>query len=241
MSFMMRRGIVSSGIAPSTFSASTATFNGANKYFLSTGNLVVSDTDSYTIGFWIKNSSTDHQNLFSVGGISMTFEINEGGTTGKIAWCNTLKCQIITGQTVLNDGNWHKVHASYNDATSQLHTYIDGSEVGSSDTATGSATNGIVAIGRRVGDESQYAQGTGSSYTFWNSALSDAEILADYHLGVALCTDLIVPTPGHSWDLATYDTKNATDALVDNIGSLDLTNFGTTIFDGTGLTVECTP
>jgi len=239
MSFMMARGISSSGVLDAgggIFSANTATLDGSNMHYGTAGSISVDATDSFTVAIWVQNSSTAQANIFRAHLGSWTMELNNGAID-RLVWCNSGNCQTISS-VGLNDGNWHRVVGVFNQSTLRLHSYIDGVEVGASVSTTAFAFSGVVEIGRRENGTFR-ANASLSQPTVWiGTALSGTQITADYNGGISTCATDMLPTPTLAWDISTWTGSN--DPTTDKFGALDLTAFNSPTYTDTGLTVECT-
>ena len=250
MSFMMRRGIVSSGalsgIVP--FAANSSNLNGTTQYFDAGNPTELQITGDLTIACWVKLTSiTSSQIIFSKhkasnrsyqliysSGNKFRFDISDDGTT---------ELSAVTSSAIIA-GTWHFIAGRYNGSTAEL--FLDGLPETSLPHSTG-IFNGTakVFIGARdfVGFEDHMTGSIAMNYIS-NTVLSNAQILSMHEAtATTRCfADLdpaIQSASVYAPRLANWGT-NAGDELVDQSASgITTNNIASTPFTGTGLTVEC--
>jgi hypothetical protein len=146
-------------------------------------------TTAFTVGAWIKRSSTtDEGSIFQsynyVGSTHFGFRFYTAATTGRLCiltGANTAG-KTQTGTTNLCNGAWWFVVATF-DGT-EIHTYVNGVEEGSGTTAAISynAENRINIGCKQIGStKNNYFNGSLDEVFLKDTALSQPEILALYN------------------------------------------------------------
>ena len=135
-----------------------------------------------TVSAWIKTSKSSE-------GIVMSFDRSEywrlsvGGpnNNGKIMF-STFSSSVtdLYGQTVVSDGTWHMITASYSNGTGAVNFYLDGITDGSatahSGAALGSGTTRFGVFGANNEDVSFNTMDNGSRILLFQGLIDDARI-----------------------------------------------------------------
>ena len=133
-------------------------FDGSNDY-VQTGYTGISGNNSRTVEAWIKTTVNSDPSTGAAQHVIVDWGTTATGGrfTLNILWGNTLRIEVggsgINGKTVLNDGNWHHVAASYDpSATYKFCLYVDGVlDTSANNTTTVNTTSGnTLIIGKRV-------------------------------------------------------------------------------------------
>lgn len=152
-------------------------FDGTNDYISSSYTGIIGNADR-TIEAWIRTTAN------SIPGQGGQKVIANWGTmstgtrfTFNVLWGNAIRLEIggsgISGNTPVNDGNWHHVAVSYTGGLVSL--YVDGI-LDTTGRLTGTNTSsGGFAIGRRV-DGINYFEGDIDEIRIWNTALSASQL-----------------------------------------------------------------
>jgi len=246
MSFLLRRGVISSALASgsATYAANTANFNGVDEYLATTSTISVSGSISY--GGWVKQSSsrTGFSGMWGMYNGFSTTSSSFGST-----WWTTDKPSFyfVNGTsgvqfdslTALNLDQWYYLMCVYNGSTVKI--YHDGVEDNSVAYSAGfNAPTQVFKVGKDI--DGQFL-GSMMYPQLYDKALSAAEVLEAYNSGNPKCYASL--SSGLKTDLKLYPRAgnfdgNTGDELVDQSGSGNtLTNYNATPFTGSGLSVEC--
>lgn len=242
MSFMMRRGIVSSGVGGSTFDVNSLSLNGTTQHGKITNSLT--DADAISIAFWM-NADVPNAGDGSTHYIVM----NRGArysiyldTSGLLRFDN-----FFAGSTFTYDfqesGQWVHICCTV-DASHNGVLYVDGTQEGSGvvDRSAKGVGDASTYIGCRETLDDRFS-GSLAILRIANSVYTQADVTEMYNEGVALCyaaesaslTSKTVIAPR----LANWDT-NAGDELVDQTGNGVTTDLvGSPTYTDSGLTVFC--
>lgn len=161
-------------------------FDGVDDYVEMSGYTGITGTNARTMEAWIKTTDTEAP-IVSWGtdavGEKWIFRVQDGnGTAGAIRV--EVNSGYIVGSTVVSDGEWHHVAATFEDDGSpnvaDIKLYVDGvlettSAVGALTIDTAIGNN--VKIG--VDHHNRYFNGQMDEVRIWNVARSEAEIQAD--------------------------------------------------------------
>jgi 6-phosphogluconolactonase (cycloisomerase 2 family) len=183
-------------IAVTTIFSRAVTVTGTPQLELSTGSSSLSfdGTDDYVS---ISASSLFEMNSFTISGYIKTTKTNgyifqaeasygyhlliEDQKPSLVLWYNNTG-NGCSGNTSINDGNWHHVVAVYNGTQSKL--YIDGNLDKTCDSGTLVSRDGSSALTIGSGDLNASAynfKGTIDEVAIWNDVLTAAEITALYN------------------------------------------------------------
>jgi hypothetical protein len=196
-------------------------FDGSNDY-VQTGYTGISGNNSRTVEAWIKTTVNSDPSTGAAQHVIVDWGTTATGGrfTLNILWGNTLRIEVggsgINGKTVLNDGNWHHVAASYDpSATYKFCLYVDGVlDTSANNTTTVNTTSGnTLIIGKRV-DNVNYFEGEIDEVRVWNHARTASQI-ADL-FDKELC-------PNHS-GLVAYFRLNQGTANANNSGKTTAVN-----------------
>ena len=95
---------------------------------------------------------------------------------------------LKTNAPAVSNNTWHHIVFVFTDATSSnWKIYVDGSDTASSTSGTGGAnvyTTDNAFIGKRIMGSTTFANGNMDEVSFWDKALSGAEVTAIYNSGV---------------------------------------------------------
>ena len=250
MGFGLRRGIISSGVLGGipTHAASTANLDGTMS--LSATDAASLKPTNITALLWVKTtlSGTSFVGLmdkFSPGlGGGYALDFPSGANMYPRFFFEDSGTRSVIGSTSLNDGVWHLIGATYDGTNIKL--YVDDAlEATTAHSGAIDHSTQDLFIGGDGASSNRLVGSMGFS-GIWSTDLSLAQFQNIYHAGVAVCYDDLenvssgITTNLESyWHMAEFDS-HTTDELTDQHGANDLTNNGTTPFDGTGLTVACT-
>lgn len=168
-------------------------FDGTDDYVQTTFP-AITGTNARTIEAWIKTSANANPSATGTQQIitDMGSFVTGGRFTFNILWGNAIRLEVggsgLSGQTAVNDGNWHHVACVYDPAaTKQISLYVDGVvDTAGNIPTTINTSSGNLQIGRRV-DNSRHFEGHIDEVRVWNiaktatqiSALKDEEICAN--------------------------------------------------------------
>ena len=143
-------------------------------------------TSDFTFEAWIKtSSSTTPQTILRKGSGTGTYYLFRLESGKLLAGYKDAAGAVpgITGNTLLNDGNWHYVVASVS-RSSGIVIYVDGRIEGSTTTAgTGNMDNtDAFSIGSNLAAE--YFKGVIDTVRIYNRTFTSAEVLSNYNSGV---------------------------------------------------------
>lgn len=213
--------------------------------YLSASHTIGAET-TFSMAAWIKISSAAGLARTIMGLFSS--DLNDDGyfemqlTTGGVLrgiteQDNGLGTSNDFGTTDLRDGAWHLVVCARNGST--LTLWVDnGTDTPVSETRV-FPTIDTAAIGCRVDSvPSAPFEGDIDECSLWEGALlTDANVAAMYALGIdstkrylSSFTAQSIPTPTHHWSLSI--AQNPLSVGKDEIGSVDLTDNGTTDTEG---------
>lgn len=152
-------------------------------------NTSIKPTGNFTIGAWIKTSSTgafkaifqSYSQNTNVAGFNLSIDnsnhlrLDSGKNSGTT---QGVDYQFVTGSTNICDGNWHYVAGVYNG--SSLTLYVDGVVDGTVSWANGPAyaPTHYIRIGatNSAGTDSNFFDGDLDAVALWGSALSASDI-----------------------------------------------------------------
>jgi hypothetical protein len=141
----------------------------------------ISGSNPRTIEAWIKTSSTngEQQVIVDWGNLATSQRF-----TFNIINNSFLRLEVqgngLTGNIVINDGNWHHVSTVFNpNATNKVSLYVDGvlDVAGNLTVAVNTNINVPVRIGRRIDDVKTF-NGSIDEVRIWNVARTQAQIQA---------------------------------------------------------------
>ncbi len=196
-------------------------FDGSNDY-VQTGYTGISGNTARTVEAWIKTTVNSNPSTGAAQHVIVDWGTTATGGrfTLNIMWGNTLRIEVggsgINGKTVLNDGDWHHVAASYDpSATYKFCLYVDGAlDTSANNTTTVNTTSGnTLIIGKRV-DNINYFEGEIDEVRVWNHVRTASQI-ADL-FDKELC-------PNHS-GLVAYFRLNQGTANANNSGKTTAVN-----------------
>lgn len=176
-------------------------FDGVNDY-VNVGNISNTLNGTASLAFWIRTTQTGNDTGWMAPGVA---GVEEAGGTDDIFWGwldasgrigISVGNDYTTKSTIaVNDGSWHHVVLTRNQAAGAFKIYIDGSLNTSGAIATGTIGNGYSSIGRieDTGGSPEYFAGQLDEVRVYGSVLSDAEvatIAAETHA----CTAVLCPS-----------------------------------------------
>ena len=161
-------------------------FDGVNDY-VQTSYAGISGNSERTVEAWIKTTANADP-----GGGGIQQIITDWGTFvngQRFTFCvldgNAIRMEVggsgLTGQTVVNDGNWHHVAGVYDPiATDPFSIYVDGvlDTSGTIITPVNTTPGTDLRIGRRI-DDARNFDGTIDDVRIWNVARTQGEIASN--------------------------------------------------------------
>jgi hypothetical protein len=200
----------------SGFSPYALSLDGVNDYFPLGSGSSLNFTGDLSISFWIKTTDTRNVSLAGKwGGVGfrnwiisryngvMAFTVSSTGTTAGNG--------SITGNTIVNDGNWHHVLVVNDSTTTNNYIYIDGYQDATANVGrsiVGTATPTFIGVAstsvglRYLGDMSNFA--------FWNTVVTPEQVNEIYNQGVPTNLNTFSgTTPLHWWQLGSNSSFNA--------------------------------
>ena len=167
-------------------------FDGENDYVEVSDNLDLVESSSFTIGAWIKTSSSTGNNGILGHGVSMSsgetsgFQFTLEDNNLRIFYLNTASPSTVAdikGGTI-NTDTWHHVMVVYDSSNYNVKLYIDNSEVADDTHSFGIETSSsYVKIGAwgRSGAVNPF-DGLIDEVAVWNRALSSDEVSTLYDI-----------------------------------------------------------
>ena len=163
-------------------------FDGADDY-VSTTNSGISGSGARTVEAWVNTTA----NCIPGSGIQQVILDWGASATGarftfNLLWANSVRLEVggngLSGTQAVNDGMWHHVAAVYNPnvSSNQVKLYIDGQlhVQGNLTVPVNTGATVPVQIGKRVDGVNNF-MGKIDEVRLWNTARTDAEILANYN------------------------------------------------------------
>ena len=192
-------------------------------------------TDSLTMSVWVKTTSGDNEGLIYKGdfsGTQGTYQIHlKSSTTVPVIRLNQSASEgsgQLTGNTTVNDGNWHHIAATYDKTNIKL--YIDGGLDNSNSYSTSLSTNNNPLHIGGYYSSSYTLNGSIDDVRIYNYARTQAQIAWDYNRGAPV---------GH-WKLdecqgtTAYDSSGNTNNGTITIGATGTNTTAGTCSSGTG-------
>lgn len=186
--------IILVGAFISTFgqtSQNALNFDGSDD-FVQTSYAGIAGSGARTIEAWIKTNENSDPGTSGVQHVIADYGtfVTGGRFTFNVLWANAIRIEVggsgLSGQTAVNDGNWHHVAVTYDPtATNNYSLYVDGSLDTSGNIST--TTNTVLGIDLRIGkrvDNARYWAGEIDEVRFWNYAKTASQIdsLNDFEL-----------------------------------------------------------
>jgi len=198
-------------------------FDGVDEYFSAGNPSSLQITGALTISAWVKTTNTTTIGII-VGkdGVSphatrsYQIQLQSSGEARFVIFKSGSIVELVTGTTLVNDGNWHHV-MGVNDGA-DLKIYVDGTLEATNLGGGGTIQNGTANfnIGRREGNGTNELEFLGNidEVAIWNSDQS-SNASSIYNGGVP--TDLSSLSPLSWWRMGDGDTWNgSTWTLTDN-------------------------
>ena len=167
-------------------------FDGDNDYVDIGDNSVFDITGNITLAAWIKvDSFTKNYAIIVCKGDANGWSIGRNSSTSYLIFtCSTDRTNTVTGNTAVDDGQWHHVAGVYNGST--MYLYLDG-EVDNSKSLSGAITTNAynVYIGKSDEHPNSWWNGLIDDVRIYDRALSEEEIqeLASDSGGVLIAAD----------------------------------------------------
>lgn len=157
-------------------------FNGSSDFITLANDAALNPTAAITISMWIQTSSgATTQYMVDTGSNSVLLGVTAGGTAHKLStFLTSVTGGWVSGATSIDDGNWHQIAVSY-DQAGVVRLWVDGLQDGSSTPGAHviQTSANPLTIAERQDILSRYV-GSIADFAFWNVALSSAE---QYALG----------------------------------------------------------
>ena len=155
------------------------------------GDLSFAETDSFTVGFWLKYTAGFNDLPIIGNAVNSTYQtgwtISEDG--GRLDWTAVSGVSVIrdpAGGPLINDGQWHHVLVAFDRTLGQASSYVDGVQIDSATiTPLGSLVTGnTLALGQdptgNYGNDGAFDL---DDVGIWRRALSPAEAASIYLVG----------------------------------------------------------
>jgi len=214
----------------SGYSPYALSLDGSNDYFPLGSGSSLNFTGDLSISFWIK--TTDTRNSPSLAGKWGAVGIrnwiilhNNGIVTFVVSSTGTAAGNgSITGNTIVNDGNWHHVLVVNDSTTTNNYIYIDGYQDATANVGrsiVGTATPTFIGI-NSVTSGLRYS-GDMSNFAFWNTVVTPEQVNEIYNQGVPTNLNTFSgATPLHWWQLGSNSSFNAGSwTCLDETGTLN--------------------
>ena len=215
----------------SGYSPYALSFDGINDNFPLGTASSLNFTGDLSISFWIKTTDTRTFVPFAGkwGGVGfrdwiishnngvISFTVSSTGTTAGNG--------IVTGNTAVNDGNWHHVLVVNDSTTTNNYIYIDGYQ-----DATASVGRSIVGSATTISYISRYSLtsiliylGDMSNFAFWNTVVTPEQVTEIYNSGrPSNLNNFSGDTPVHWWQFGSNSSFNAGAwTCLDEMGTLN--------------------
>ena len=211
-------------------------FDGSDDY-VQTSFPAITGADSRTVEAWIKTTKNSQPSTGAGQSViaDMGFMSTGARFTFNILWGNAIRIEVggsgLSGQTAVNDGNWHHVACVYaRSATNKYSLYVDGVlDTSGNITTTLNVGNGNLRIGRRV-DNVNHFEGNIDEVRVWDHARTANEI--DSLKGEEICASASGLVAYYRFNEGTANSNNSgVSTAVDNSSSSNngtLNNFGLT-------------
>jgi hypothetical protein len=236
---------------PDSFTLNTANIDSGTKSF-DGGDFLDVGTNNFSTVMWFKSSSDNEEYLTKEGDGDSQYWYFRMDSICRPA----IAVYTATGHRVFRadspitcDGVWHQVITYVDRATSSVTFYVDGvlrgnTTASSSGTITGDCTN---SSNFRIGLKDKTSPGnTNSDLCFGGVAIGENLTLDAtelYNSGNPLCWERLSTDLQNKftsfWALSNWDAGSTGNELTDRASSNNLTNNGSVLFNGTGLTVDC--
>ena len=172
---------------------SALNFDGLNDYIDLGGDSSLFPTTAITVSVWVKASTQGNFKYILAAPNTVTypaygFQVKTSGASQYVQFVLNTGTAIISPFADVLDNNWHHIAATYNG--SSLKMFVDGSEVG-----TGTSTSGSIIYGPGsgtgagkllmgdFGSSSLFFTGSLSNCSIYSSALSAAQVQTLYNSG----------------------------------------------------------
>lgn len=233
--------------APSVFSVNSADLNGSSQYF-SSGDVFDTSADWGCV-FWVKfDDLTGNSTIMTDWDTDASIILRYRNTSNAVRLTinNDGANLDATDFGALSTGVWYLIGASYN-TVSGYKIAVNTTTQDFVTTAANNLSRGFTYGALSSSNSTQNIDGQMSFGMIYDRSLTDSDFIEIYNSGYPMChTDLSTSLKTNLvsfWNLSNWDTgtvDNTGDELIDQAGTLDLTNVGSTPFTGTGLSVECT-
>jgi hypothetical protein len=234
---------------PTTYPVNSANPNGTTQSFYNTSYDMTGKFTNFGWSCWVKlvDAPGVGQTILRASSVSSDITLlYDWGTLDPsladkivVGWFGGSWEYISTSNFTL--GQWTHLVVSKNGSNWKL--YIDGTEEIDHTALAEPYTTGISVFGTEHRSLVQKLASPCSHYYVANQALDQTDVDNLYNNGTPYClADLPTVTKNkmsNHWKLGTFNGSTEADAVVDQIGSVDFTNVGSTPFTGTGLSVEC--
>ena len=139
--------------------------------------------------FSVSSNASSYNGLSCSKNSSGYISMNTGDGTG---FGSSTRRSLQTNSVAVSNNTWHHIVFVWtNETSSSWKIYVDDSDILSSTSGTGGVnvyTTDDAFIGKRITGPTTYANGNMDELSFWDKALSGAEVTAIYNSGVP--TDL---------------------------------------------------
>ncbi len=150
-------------------------FDGVNDYVEIPNNSVLDFTSGITMECWINTTNYSEEYIATKSEGAYYFSVGVGGTGKAGFYISNISTGWLYSTSVVSDGNWHHIAATWDDITNVIKMYVDGTL---EDSVAGSGTIGTnsnpLDIGTREGGSIFY--GSIDEFRLWNIARSACDI-----------------------------------------------------------------
>lgn len=158
-------------------------FASASSQRVGIGHVAAWNVTNFHMGCWVKTTSVALGNVFDRdNGTVRAFQwrVSAAGKVEIVAFLGGT-ARTVTGATSVNDGNWHKIAASWDGTT--LKVYVDGVVDGSTGFAGALGTGTLGPTIACRANITSFFNGRLTLVEYHNAALAAADELARYDLG----------------------------------------------------------
>ena len=238
MSFLMRRGVISSAVSGAvTFSANTANLDGLADLITIPQPQILDESFSFSFDLVVDTIGSLQHALIS-NGAGVELDIRADGRLQFYLYTGAVFTSVASVVT-LTSGEHHQICIQFSTTTGG-ELIVDGVSANNASMTTHIAFNSL-SLGGRAALDLQF-QGSVSNFSHYTAVRSLAQINALHNNGNTLCYELQDKTNLlGSWPLANWNGQAIGSELIDKHGTTNATTTGNVTYTDQGVTVSCTP